>query len=280
MSIESELELRIAALDPQQFERLTYDLVRVDHPSAVRPGMHDGGADVVVPAPPNGRPCVWQAKHYVNAISWSLCVSSLAAAIARYDPEMVTFVFPKDLSARELASFEGKLQADRARIMLWSLSTLRARLQASPNLLRTYFPPVDVNSGADVKAQPAARRRPMRPAKVDPPERDPDFAGLAEVAISTVDPPVTREEVLQHIEMGSPVPARYLYSTETGAENWISVCQAPMNFTYQEAVEFGLARMANRSPMRYKTNSDATPSTTLASAPGMGIRTRCSCILG
>jgi hypothetical protein len=143
MSTESELELRIAALDPQQFERLVYDLVRVEHPNAIHPRPPDSGADVFVAGTPDRRALVWQAKRYTRQISWSKCKISLVAAMAGYDPEIVTFVFPRDLSASELKTFHSRLVADRARVDLWTLSSLRARLQAVPSLRSRYFPALE-----------------------------------------------------------------------------------------------------------------------------------------
>jgi TIR domain/Histidine-specific methyltransferase, SAM-dependent len=140
MSTESELELRIAALDPHQFERLVYDLVLVEHPNAIRPRVPDGGADVLVPAWRDERALVWQAKHHTSRIAWGKCEASLAVALDRYDPENVTFVFPTDLTQKDLEVFASRLGDRPVRVELWTLSTLRARLQASPHVYNTYFP--------------------------------------------------------------------------------------------------------------------------------------------
>ena len=140
MSAESELELRIAALDPQQFERLVYDLVYVDHSNVIHPKSPDAGADVLVPASRERRALVWQAKRYTGRIAWDKCVASLSIALDRYDPEEVTFVFPRDLSERELKTFEMRLAGRPVRVELWSLSTLRTRLQENPHVHDRYFP--------------------------------------------------------------------------------------------------------------------------------------------
>jgi hypothetical protein len=47
VSAESELELRVAALDPRQFERLVFDLVRDEFPEAKALRAPDMGADTL-----------------------------------------------------------------------------------------------------------------------------------------------------------------------------------------------------------------------------------------
>lgn len=149
------MELRIAALDPHQFERLVYDLVLVEHPNAIRPRSPDGGADILVPAWRDERALVWQAKHHTSRIAWDKCEASLATALDRYDPENVTFVFSTDLTQKDLKDFETRLGDRPVRVELWTLSTLRARLQASPHVYNTYFPGahVLVDSGSALPEQ-------------------------------------------------------------------------------------------------------------------------------
>jgi hypothetical protein len=137
MSVESELELRIAALDATQFERLVFDLVLDENPGAVRLRPPDEGADTLVLAV-EGQPArVWQAKHYTGTIRWGECEKSLRDAIARYQPQSVTFVFCKDPTAGQLNTFESRLRVVGAvagvRVDYWGLSTLRDRLQRNPH---------------------------------------------------------------------------------------------------------------------------------------------------
>jgi hypothetical protein len=143
MSVESELELRIAALDWTQFERLVFDLVLDENPDAVRPRPPDEGADTLVLANEGEPARVWQAKRFTGSIRWEQCEESLRTAIASYKPQSVTFVFPKDLTAAQLRSFETRLRtigaAAGVSVDHWGVSVLRNRLQRNAHVRIRYF---------------------------------------------------------------------------------------------------------------------------------------------
>ena len=138
------LRLRIEAMPADHFEQLVYELVRRDEPSAQRIGAPDGGADVLRPADGHRRAKVWQAKHYTRTIYWDKCEASLDAAIRRWDPEEVVFVFALDLSARAEASFTSRLVArssdtDTRVPAPWTLSELVRRLHEHSDLRQRFF---------------------------------------------------------------------------------------------------------------------------------------------
>jgi hypothetical protein len=143
MSTEPELEMKIAALDPTQFERLVFDVVFDENPTATRPRPPDEGADMLVLGSEGRAPRVWEAKRYTRTIKWDECEASLGDAIAGYAPESVTFVFAKDLTAREIKTLDRKLRAlgadSRVGAGFWSLSALRARVQNNPHVRIRYF---------------------------------------------------------------------------------------------------------------------------------------------
>lgn len=92
----------IAALTPSSFEQLAFDVVRVSHPGVERLRAPDGGADLKVEGPPVH---VWQAKHNMARIDWASCRESLERAVREHQPQFVTFIFPKDLTALESKKF-------------------------------------------------------------------------------------------------------------------------------------------------------------------------------
>lgn len=142
MSVESELELRIAALDSIQFERLVFDLVLEENPDAVRLRPPDEGADTLVLANEGEPARVWQAKRFTGRIRWDQCEESLRSAIAGYEPLSVTFVFPKDLTAAQLRSFDSlRAVGEAAGVSVdhWGVSVLRNRLQRNAHIRIRYF---------------------------------------------------------------------------------------------------------------------------------------------
>jgi hypothetical protein len=115
MSVESELEVKIAAMDAAQFERLVADVVRDENAGANRVSPPDGGADMLVLAS-EGQPArVWQAKHFSGRPNWAKCEQSLRTAIATYRPQSVTFVFSRDLTGPQVKTFEARLRQPGAR---------------------------------------------------------------------------------------------------------------------------------------------------------------------
>jgi hypothetical protein len=132
------LEQQILALSPDRFELLTFELVHLDHPDAVRVGAPDGGADTVVMGQ---QVRVWQAKHHRRRIDWSSCVESLERARDRWQPVVVTFVFPLDLTEAQLRTFRERLAEapGGSEVALWTKSHLLGLLTQNPNLLRRFF---------------------------------------------------------------------------------------------------------------------------------------------
>ena len=163
MSAEAELELQIKALDPQQFERLVFDLALAENPGAIRLSPPDEGADTLVLGSEGRRARVWQAKRYTRSIVFKQCEHSLQDAIAGHDPESVTFVFAKDLTAGELRAFKAKLRAPAAEAGVavedWGVSAVRARLQSNPRIRIRYLgyderTLLDIYAGRRVGADP------------------------------------------------------------------------------------------------------------------------------
>jgi len=133
VSAQSDLERRIQALEPRDFERLAYDLVVAENRDANALTPPDGGADVLVLSEDGRRARVWQAKRHVRSIKWKACEKSLQDAITNYEPESVAFVFAKDLTVGEIKSFERRLREPGARagvgVSYWGLNAVRSRVQ-------------------------------------------------------------------------------------------------------------------------------------------------------
>jgi hypothetical protein len=64
------------------------------------------------------------------------------------------------------------------------------------------------------------------------------FDSFVDAALYTDDDSVGREEILRAAEVGTCVPGRYLYSSDSGADNWIRLCQDPMYKHHKESAEF------------------------------------------
>jgi hypothetical protein len=57
-------------------------------------------------------------------------------------------------------------------------------------------------------------------------------------AALTTDVTVGREDILTHLKVGTLVPSRYLYASDSGAANWIQLCEDATYPLHQETVQF------------------------------------------
>jgi hypothetical protein len=64
------------------------------------------------------------------------------------------------------------------------------------------------------------------------------FDSFVDAALYTADDSVGREEILRAADLHTPVPTRYLYSSDSGADNWIRLCRDPMYRHHRESVDF------------------------------------------
>lgn len=65
---------------------------------------------------------------------------------------------------------------------------------------------------------------------------------VVNAAVYIADDTIGREEILRAAEYGMVVPARYLYSSDLGADNWIRLCHDPMYRHYRETMKFWRGR--------------------------------------
>jgi hypothetical protein len=164
VSAESELELRVAALDPRQFERPVFDLVRDEFPEAKALRAPDMGADTLALSSEGQPTRVWQAKHFNGRPKWTDFARSLQDASAAYAPRSVVFVFSRDLTGPQVKAFERHLRdaggAAGVEVDYWSLSTLRERLQRNPRVRVRYFS-YDAQTLTDLYASRAGQTDPL-----------------------------------------------------------------------------------------------------------------------
>src|SRR4051794_13130789 len=73
-------EFDFRSIDPLDFEELCFALVRLEFPKAVRLAAPDMGVDILVAATDGESAHGFQAKRYVDQISWPECRQSLDAA--------------------------------------------------------------------------------------------------------------------------------------------------------------------------------------------------------
>src|ERR1700742_2344647 len=92
------VELVILEMDSQAFEDLIFSLVHAEEPTARQLKPPDAGRDTIVGADENHGELVWQVKHHTSGINWSKCEKSLKDSIEKRNPEVVTFVFPVNMT--------------------------------------------------------------------------------------------------------------------------------------------------------------------------------------
>ena len=128
-------------LGDERFEDLVAAVVFAEYPDAERPDAPDGGADVLVPATEAHGALVWQVKHYTRRIAWKKCEESLDAAVASYDPEAITFVFPHNLTKPRRDEFEERLakRYPKVKVMPWGLERIKELLARHPRIATRYF---------------------------------------------------------------------------------------------------------------------------------------------
>lgn len=142
---EALLRQQLKVMPPERFEQLVLALAQREYSQVRRLRHPDGGADVLRPATSDRQAEVWQAKRYGDDINWHECEKSLSAAIKRWAPSKVTFVFARDLSQQLESSFESRLvQHDDAReagveVLLWNESVVVSRLDENADLKPRFF---------------------------------------------------------------------------------------------------------------------------------------------
>jgi hypothetical protein len=121
-------------LAPDEFEELVFLLAALEIPGLTRTGNPDGGLDAVVPRTDSeGVGRGMQAKHHGRGPNITKCVKSLSDAIATHNPTHVTFAFPTNLTAGQLAAFQDKVAGldPNVEVDYWGASQLTARLIGS-----------------------------------------------------------------------------------------------------------------------------------------------------
>ena len=128
-------------LGDERFEDLVAAVVFAEYPDAERPDAPDGGADVLVPATGAHGPLVWQVKHYTGRIGWKKCEDSLDAAVRSYDPEAVTFVFPRNLTKPRRDEFQERLvnRHPKVKVTYWGSERIKEMLARHPDIATRFF---------------------------------------------------------------------------------------------------------------------------------------------
>lgn len=145
----------------EEWEEVTYLLADVahDHEGDIRrPSAPDGGLDAVLLRRDVAAACLrgWQAKNFVAPLTtahWRECRKSLERAITTWDPPHVTFVFPRDLSQKEIARFGRDLKQPHPErhVDWWGRAEIERRLNDEPHGVRIARRFLD-EPGADIRA--------------------------------------------------------------------------------------------------------------------------------
>lgn len=64
------------------------------------------------------------------------------------------------------------------------------------------------------------------------------FDSFVDAALYTADDTVGREEIEKAIDRRTLIPSRYLYSSDSGADNWVRLCRDPMYRHHRESVDY------------------------------------------
>lgn len=122
---------RFGEQSDDDFDELTYRLILLEHPRAVKMAAPDGGLDTLLPLPGrDGYERGWQAKRYTGNISWSKCKESLDRAVDGYAIKQLTFCFARNLTVNHEKLFVKHLVGRHAGVTVDYLnaSALTARL--------------------------------------------------------------------------------------------------------------------------------------------------------
>jgi hypothetical protein len=137
-------------MDDDEWEEMTFLLAHGEDQRTVRLRAPDGGLDTVLPSAirPGDGQRGWQAKHYGREIHWVKCEESLDRAVALWNVEWVTFVFPRDLTRGEHVAFHRRLGArhDAVRVDYWGAAEVSARLledDRGQRIAQRFFGPAD-----------------------------------------------------------------------------------------------------------------------------------------
>lgn len=142
------VELVILEMDSQAFEDLVFSLVHAEEPAARQLKPPDAGRDTIVGADENHGELVWQVKHHTSGINWSKCEKSLKDSIEKRNPEVVTFVFPVNMTEGKEAGLTN-LRERYPRVRLpepWTMSVLLEKLDNEPEIRRHH---IDKRVGVD-----------------------------------------------------------------------------------------------------------------------------------
>ncbi len=148
----------LLAMSDGDFEALCSRLVRLEHPTVVRPAAPgDGGADMVLPGAGATYERCWQVKHFTGGINWTQCRESLDRAKETWKPARYTFCFPRDLRFKEQESFDKHFCGEREGVAVdhWSGDAILARLTGSAEgerVARTFFNDPELDMAKVVRA--------------------------------------------------------------------------------------------------------------------------------
>lgn len=150
------VEYDLLRMHDEDFEAMCHRLVRLEFPAAEKPAKSgDGGADILLPKSGGGFERAWQSKHYPKQIRWAECQKSFDDAVRNYNPESYVFCFPRDLSGKEIRTFNSRFRNGQVRVSVsyWGKSEILARLTESPEgrAIAKHFFGDDGDAIADIK---------------------------------------------------------------------------------------------------------------------------------
>ncbi len=96
-------------LGDDDFELLTYLVVLLEHPDALRLRAPDFGADAALRREDGSYGRCWQSKRFTKQVSWPKCKASLDTAVKTYAMPRYTFCFARDLTGPQEQLFKKHL---------------------------------------------------------------------------------------------------------------------------------------------------------------------------
>lgn len=158
-----------AKLTDDEFDELVYLLAATTDTRVAKMKAPDGGLDTVRPSDGDSCVALWgvQAKLHRQHIKWASCKESLDRAVTIWQPQRMTFAFPRDLTANQHMLFHKHLgrRHEGVEVDWWGASRLTGLLldsRCGRGILKRFF---HLEDPADLSDRAIRAGGPLRTAQ-------------------------------------------------------------------------------------------------------------------
>jgi histidine-specific SAM-dependent methyltransferase/TIR domain-containing protein len=272
-----------AAADKEFVSEFVDNVVRLGSEASGEKIFYSSGADTGVPTGEDLNSFIRDKVEGVGLViavitpefqASSFCVAELGAAWGK-----VGKLFPLKVPQLDRADLDGVLKGvmirdvtngdaldelhDRILAVLGSTSksstwsTYKKRwLQAANGLL----PRPEIQKADTLSRQP--REEPAVWGQV--------FEGIVDAALYTADDSVARNEIIDSVKVHTLIPGRYLYSSDSGADNWVRLCKDRSYRHHWETVDYWSSRAGRRMAKAIKRELGRDDFDFISLGPGDG----------